>query len=62
MIPEMGHTLPRLGFKMRARPDGDMMSAKSPDFGKIAGNSWVSKMAPFLLENHGRVLHKLRVN
>ena len=22
MMPEMGHTLPRLGFKMRARPDG----------------------------------------
>ena len=62
MMPEMGHTVPRLGFKMRARPDGDRMSMNSPDFVKIMGKPWVSKMAPFLLANRGRVLPKLRVN
>ena len=38
MAPEMGHTPPRLGFKMRARPGGDMMSMKSPDFGENHGH------------------------
>ena len=45
MAPEMGHTSPRLGFKMRARPRGDRMSTESPDFGEIVGTSWVSEMA-----------------
>ena len=62
MMPEMGHTLPRLGFKLRTRPDGDRMSAISPDLGKIAGDPWVSEMAHFLSANHGRGLPKLRVN
>ena len=45
MAPEMGHTPPRVGFKMRARPGGGRMSTKSPDFGKNHGRPWVSEMA-----------------
>ena len=62
MMPEMRNTLPRLGFKMRARPDGDRMSTKSRILEKITGNPWVSEMDPFLLANHGRLLPKLLVN
>ena len=61
-MPEMGHTLPRLWFKMRVRPDGDRMSIISPDFGESPGRPMGLQNGPFLLANHGRGLPKLRVN
>ena len=63
MMPKMGHSSPRLGFEMGAPPYGDRLSAISPDFQGNPGqpNPWVSKMAPFLLANHGCRLPKLWV-
>ena len=37
MVPEMEHTPPRLGFKMRARPPGDTIPMKYPIFEKKHG-------------------------
>ena len=47
MVAEMGRALPRLGFKMRARPGGDRMSMKSPDFGKNHGRPMGLRNGPF---------------
>ena len=61
LIPFYAAVIPRKGGPMRARQDGDRAPAKSPDFGKITGGPWVSKMAPFPLANRIRVPPKLRV-
>ena len=60
-MPEMGHTLPRLGFKMGPPPDGDRLSMISPDFEGNPGQPWGLQNGPILLANRGWGLLIFRV-
>ena len=54
-MPEMGRTLPRLGFKMGPPPDGDRLSMISRILGEIMGNPRGSELPPFVSKSRLRI-------
>ena len=62
MMPEMGHSQPRLGPQNGSSSEDDILSMIFPDFEENLVQPMGLKMAPLLRANHGRGLPQLWVN